>query len=128
MDKSDRDYLNNLATKVIGAGYEVANVLGPGFLERVYEKALVHELSLQGISASSQAPVPVFYKGVRVGRHFADVLVEGALIVEIKCVEGFSDGHMAQCINYLKATEKKLCLIINFQRPKVEWKRIVRNF
>ena len=128
MNASDREELNQLATKVIGAIYEVSNVLGVGFLEAVYERALVRELRLRGINALRQAPVRVKYKDEVVGKYRADVLVEGRLIIEVKCADGFADEHMAQCINYLRATDLNLCLIVNFQKPKAVWKRIVHNF
>ncbi|MSR57578.1 MAG: GxxExxY protein [Planctomycetaceae bacterium] len=128
MNQAERDYLNELATKTIGAAYEVANVLGPGFLERVYERSLVRELKLQGILAKRQAPIVVNYKGERVGVYRADVLVDYKLIIEVKCADSLVDVHLAQCLNYLKATNNHLCLLINFQKPRVEWKRIVRDF
>jgi GxxExxY protein len=128
MNASNREELNQLATKVIGAIYEVSNVLGVGFLEAVYERALVKELAIRGLKAQRQAPVRVKYKDEVVGKYRADVLVEGKLIVEIKCADGFADEHMAQCINYLRATDLNLCLIVNFQKPKAVWKRIVHNF
>ena len=102
-----------------------ANVLGSGFLERVYERAMLCELRLRGLSARAQAPFPVSYKGHPVGDYVADLLVEDQIVVELKCVEAFSPEHAAQCINYLKASGLTKCLLINFQRPKVEWKRIV---
>ena len=123
MNASDREELNQLATKVIGAIYEVSNVLGVGFLEVVYERALVRELRLRGINARRQAPVRVKYKDEVVGKYRA-----GRLIIEVKCADGFADEHMAQCINYLRATDLNLCLIVNFQKPKAAWKRIVHNF
>src|SRR5262249_11320852 len=128
MSGSNREELNELATKVIGAIYEVSNVLGVGFLEVVYERALVKELGLRGINARRQAPVKVKYKDEVVGKYRADVLVEGKLIIEVKCADGFANEHMAQCINYLRATDLNLCLIVNFQKPKAIWKRIVHNF
>ena len=128
MDAAAREELNDLAQKVIGAVYEVSNVLGVGFLEVVYERSLVKELALRGIKARRQAPVRVTYKGDPVGKYRADVLVEGKLLVEIKCADGFANEHLAQCINYLKATDRTLCLLVNFQKTKVEWKRIVFNF
>jgi len=115
MSGSNREELNELATKVIGAIYEVSNVLGVGFLEVVYERALVKELGLRGINARRQAPVKVKYKDEVVGKYRADVLVEGKLIIEVKCADGFANEHMAQCINYLRATDLNLCLIVNFQ-------------
>jgi GxxExxY protein len=128
MNTAERDELNDLATKVIGAVYEVSNVLGVGFLEAVYERALVKELALRGIKARRQGPVSVKYKNEVVGKYRADVLVEGKLIIEIKCADGFANEHLAQCINYLRATDLNLCLIVNFQKPKAAWKRIVHNF
>ena len=128
MNEEERESLNELATKVIGAVYEVSNILGVGFLEAVYERALVKELGLRGISARRQAPVRVKYKDEIVGKYRADILVEGRLIIEVKCAEGFANEHMAQCINYLKATDLNLCLIVNFKQPKAVWKRIVHNF
>jgi GxxExxY protein len=128
MNEEERESLNELATKVIGAVYEVSNILGVGFLEAVYERALVKELRLRGISARRQVPVRVKYKDEIVGKYRADILVEGRLIIEVKCAEGFANEHMAQCINYLKATDLNLCLIVNFKKPKAVWKRIVHNF
>ena len=100
---------------------------GCGFLEKVYERALVRELGARGIRAAAQAPMVVAYKGQAVGEYFADVLVEDVLVVELKCVERLGNEHMAQCLNYLRASGLSVCLLINFQRSKVEWRRIVRT-
>ncbi|MGB7761947.1 MAG: GxxExxY protein [Bryobacteraceae bacterium] len=110
---------------VVGAAYEVSNVLGAGFLEKVYERALFRELTLRGLAVRTQVPYPVAYKGQTVGEYAADLLVENQLIVELKCVEAFSYDHLAKCINYLKAARLRLALLINFQKPKVEWRRVV---
>lgn len=125
---NNREYLNALIEKVIGAVYEVANELGIGFLEKVYERALVKELKLRGLKAEPQAPIQVLYKNDVVGDYFADIFVEDELIVELKCVERLSNEHLAQCLNYLKASDHSIALLVNFQNPKVEWKRVVRNF
>ena len=130
MDANTRKYvtadtLNDVAEKVIGAAYEVGNVLGAGFLEKVYERALTRELGIRGLTARAQASFPVAYKGYCVGEYVADLLVEEQLIIELKCVDRFASEHMAQCINYLKASGIKLALLINFQKPRIEWKRIV---
>jgi GxxExxY protein len=119
--------LDALVEQVIGAIYEVSNVLGAGFLEKVYERALLSELGLRGIEARTQAPFPVIYKGHTVGDYLADLVVEDVLVVEIKCVDQFSKEHMAQCLNYLRASGRKIALLVNFQKPKAEWKRIVLN-
>src|SRR5580658_9976231 len=105
----DREYLNGLCERVIGAVFEVSNSLGAGFLEKVYERALLRELGILQISAVSQAPLSISYKGFCVGEYFADILVEGALVVELKCVERLGNEHMAQCLNYLKASGMELC-------------------
>ncbi len=119
------DELRFLTERVIGAAFEVANTLGAGFLEKVYERALLKELRLQGIQALPQASFSVVYKGQSVGDYFADILVEGSLVVKLKCVDRLTDEHMAQCLNYLRASGVGLCLLINFQKSKVDWKRIV---
>jgi GxxExxY protein len=128
MDAKEREAMNALIEKVVGAIYEVANVLGSGFLEKVYERALVRELGMRGLAAEAQVPIPVSYKGEAVGEYYADVVVEGKLIVELKCVDRLGNEHMAQCLNYLKAAAGSIALLVNFQHPKVEWKRIVHNF
>jgi GxxExxY protein len=128
MNANERESLNSIAERVTGAAYEVSNTLGAGFLEKVYERALAVECRQRGIRAISQAPIAVFYKGEQVGEYFADILVEGALIVELKCAAALSDEHLAQCLNYLRATALHLALLLNFQRPRVEWKRVVLDF
>jgi GxxExxY protein len=117
-----------LTERVLGAVFEVSNTLGAGFLEKVYERALLRELGLRGIRATSQASFPVSYKGQYVGEYFADILVEDLLVVELKCADRLGNEHVAQCLNYLRASGRTLCLLINFQKPKVEWKRVVYGF
>jgi len=117
-----------LTERVLGAVFEVSNTLGAGFLEKVYERALLKEFGLRGIRATTQASFSVTYKGQYVGEYFADLLVEDVLVVELKCVERLGDEHMAQCLNYLRASGRIVCLLVNFQKPKVEWKRIVNGF
>ena len=131
MDANTREYpideLDRLVEKVVGASYEVANTLGCGFLEKVYERALVRELKLLGIGALPQVRYPVLYKGEPIGEYLADLVVEQQLIVEVKCVESFATEHLAQCINYLKASGLHLAVLVNFQHPRVQWKRIVHS-
>ena len=128
MNANERESMNALIEKVVGAVYEVANVLGAGFLEKVYERALVVELRARGLQAEAQAAIRVFYKGELVGDYCADILVEGKLLIELKCVDSLSNEHIAQTLNYLKATDRYIALLVNFKHPKVEWKRIVHNF
>ncbi|MDE3165890.1 MAG: GxxExxY protein [Acidobacteriota bacterium] len=117
--------LATLTERVLGAVFEVSNTLGAGFLEKVYERALLREFALRGISATAQVSFEVVYKDQCVGEYFADILVEEVLVVELKCVERLANEHTAQCLNYLRASGRRLCLLVNFQKPKVEWKRIV---
>jgi GxxExxY protein len=114
-----------LTEATIGSAFEVANLLGAGFMEKVYERALVRELALRGLRARAQTSFSVCYKGQYVGEYFADLVVEEKVIVELKCVDRFANEHLAQCINYLKASGLRVALLINFQRPSVEWKRII---
>ncbi len=107
---------------------ERVHTLGAGFLEKVYERALLRELALRGISATAQASFAVVYKDQSVGEYFADILVEDVLVIELKCVERLANEHTAQCLNYLRASSKTVCLLVNFQKPKVEWKRVVLGY
>ena len=122
------DELDSLTERVLGAVFEVANTLGAGFLEKVYQRALLRELGLRGIRATAEASFTVTYKGHSVGEYFADLFVEDVLVVELKCVERLSSEHTAQCLNYLRASGRIVCLLLNFQKPKVEWKLIVQRF
>jgi len=100
---------------VLGAVFEVSNTLGAGFLEKVYERALLRELGLRDIRAKAQASFAVTYKGHYVGEYFADVLVEDVLVIELKCVERLAPEHTAQCLNYLRASGRTLCLLVSFR-------------
>ncbi len=119
--------LNEITEKIIGCAYDVANGLGSGFLEKVYENALRIERRHVGLAVSQQHPIPVLWRGEVAGDYYADLLVEGCVIVELKVVKSFDEIHMAQCINYLKATGLHICLLINFGKPQVDIKRIVRS-
>jgi GxxExxY protein len=98
----DQQEYEALTERVLGAVFEVSNTLGAGFLEKVYERALVRELGLRGIRTAVQAPLAVSYKGYAVGEYFVDILVEDRLMVELKRVERLANEHTAQCLNYLR--------------------------
>ena len=123
-----REKLDLITEKIIGCCYTVSTSLGGGFLEKVYENALTHELRKSGLQAAQQYPVKVFYDGTEVGDYIADILVDDLVIVELKAVKALDSIHQAQCLNYLKATNKSVCLLINFGSPKIEIKRIVLGF
>ncbi|MGZ0170989.1 MAG: GxxExxY protein [Planctomycetales bacterium] len=124
----NQDELNQVTERIIGSAYTVANALGSGFLEKVYENALVHELKKAGLQTEQQASVQVTYDGTVVGDYVADILVEKLVLVELKAVRALDDVHLAQCLNYLKATGLSICLLINFGTPRVEVKRVVNRF
>ena len=119
--------INAVTFAINGAVFEVNRVLGPGFLEKVYENALLIELKKQGIKAESQVLIKVCYKENVVGEYIADILVEGKVIVELKTVETIDKIHEAQLLNYLKATGMRVGILVNFKRPKAEIKRMVFN-
>jgi GxxExxY protein len=123
-EKADMtDYKHkDLSEKVIMAFYNVYNTLGYGFLEKVYENAMMIELERMGLSANAQWPIQVFYAGKIVGEYFADILVEDKIIVEIKAVKNLLLENEAQLLNYLKATQIEIGLLVNFG-PKPEVKR-----
>ena len=122
--------LDELAHAVIGAAIEVHKTLGPGFLESMYEEALCMELKMRGIAYERQPTITVHYKGCPVGETRLDLLVGGALIVELKAVSELAPVHTAQVISYLKATGKKLGLLINFNVPVLKdgIKRVINPF
>ena len=126
MDTDGHRYTNSnsLTETIIGCAYRVANTLGCGFLEKVYENALAHELRKAGLSVQQQARTEVHYDGVVVGDYVADLIVEGAVLLELKAGKAIEDVHLAQCLNYLKATGLKLGLLLNFGTPRIQIKRI----
>jgi GxxExxY protein len=114
-----------LTGRIIGCAQTVLYGLGTGFVEKVYERALVYELGKAGLAASQQHPMTVRYDGIVVGEFTVDLLVEGSVLVELKAVKAIDDVHLAQCLNYLKASGLQLCLLLNFGKRQLEIKRIV---
>jgi GxxExxY protein len=113
----------DLSEKVLAACFEVMNELGAGFLESVYEKALLIALREKGIGAEAQVPLSVTFRGEKVGEFFADILVEDKIIVELKAAKAMAPEHQAQLINYLRATGIEVGLLINFGPTKLEYRR-----
>jgi GxxExxY protein len=103
------------------------NTLGSGFLEKVYENALAHELRKAALSVAQQHGITVRYDDIIVGEYAADMLVEEAVVVELKAVKTLDSVHTAQCINYLKASGLRLCLVLNFGKPRVEIHRVANG-
>ena len=113
-----------LTDRIICAFYTVYNILGYGFLEKVYENALVLELRKSELQVRQQESVKVFYGGEQVGDYYADIVVNGLVILELKAAEALKNEHFSQLTNYLKATDKEIGLLLNFGK-KPEFKRIL---
>jgi GxxExxY protein len=125
MGSDDRDLaINQITEAVIGCAFRVHNALGVGFVEKVYENALTHEIRKAGLAIGQQVAIKVYYDHVEVGLFAADLLVESTVLVELKAVKALDEIHLAQCINYLRATGFKICLLLNFASPKLDIKRI----
>ncbi|MEJ2671124.1 MAG: GxxExxY protein [Deltaproteobacteria bacterium] len=120
--------LNSITERIIGCVYKVSNTLGSGFLEKVYENALALELRKNGLEAKQQYGIQVRYDTMVVGEFAADLLVEDKVLIELKVARALDEVHMAQCLNYLRATDLSVCLLVNFGRPKAEIRRIVNNY
>ena len=117
--------INELTYEINGAVFEVNRVLGPGFLERVYQNALMVELRNRGLKAESQAAITVDYKDNVVGEYIADILVEEKVILELETVDRLEKIHEAQLLNYLRATGIKIGILVNFKHTRAEIKRMV---
>ena len=123
-----RDKLDDLSHRIIGVAIDVHKKLGPGFQEKIYEEALLKEFQKSGIGYEKQKVVRVDYNGVNLGNQRIDLLVDGEVIVEIKACNKIIPLFRDQVISYLKTTDKRLGLILNFGRSKLEIKRVVNKF
>ena len=112
-----------LTEQIIGAYYDVYNGLGYGFLEKVYLNALVHQLQKRGLQVGKQHKIHVFFDGVLIGEYFADLVIENRVILEIKAANTLADEHVAQLMNYLKATTCEVGFVLNFG-PEATFKRV----
>lgn len=122
------EYLHSeLTGKIIKAFYNVYNELGYGFLEKVYERAMLVELKHQGLACQAQQPIIVFYEDVEVGEYYADILVEGTVILELKAAEGIREEHEAQLLNYLRATDMEVGLLLNFGKKPEHKRKLFEN-
>ncbi|MDA2918809.1 GxxExxY protein [Desulfobacterota bacterium AH_259_B03_O07] len=126
MNSNEKEILHkDLSYKIIGLAMEVHGKLGYGFLEKVYENALMPLFKREGIKAKQQAPIKVLFEEVIVGDYIADNLVEDKIILEPKSLEKISDVHRAQALNYLKATGLHLAIILNFGKNRLEYERLI---
>ncbi len=115
----------DLSYQIMGAIFEVHKVLGPGFLESIYEKALIKELDSRGIKVETQKLIDLMYKDRKIGIHRLDLVVDNKVVIELKTVERFSVHHKAQLTSYLKASGYKLGILVNFSKGKVEYQRVL---
>lgn len=122
------DYLySELTGKIIKGFYNVYNELGYGFLEKVYERSMLIELKALGLACEAQVPINVYYEGEKVGEYYADILVEGKVILELKATEAICDEHEAQLINYLRATDIEVGLLLNFGKKPEHKRKLFEN-
>ena len=119
--------VDRLSGVIIGCAFRVMNGLGAGFSEKVYENSLAHELRKAGLSVLQQQAIAVHYDCIVAGEYVTDLLADDTIVVELKAVRALDKSHVAQCINYLKATGLHLCLLLNFGKARVEIQRIVRD-
>lgn len=120
--------LNLITEKIIGSAFIVSNQLGAGFLEKIYENAMCIELMKAGLSVIQQKPLNVYYDNLLVGEYYADIFVEDSIIIELKAAKNIDENHQAQLLNYLKASDKSIGLIVNFGKSKVEIKRMLNGY
>ncbi len=122
------EYLHSeLTGNIIKAFYNVFNELGYGFLEKVYERAMLIELQELGLNCSAQHPIKVFYNSHEVGEYYADILVENTVIIELKASEGLTEEHEAQLLNYLRATDIEVGLLLNFGKKPEHKRKLFEN-
>jgi GxxExxY protein len=115
----------DLTGKIIGAAIDVHRKMGPGFIESIYEKALVIELKKRDLKVAQQLDVPILYEGIEVGCHRIDLYVEDEIVIEMKAIKNIEEIHFAIAKSYLKAVNKKHGLILNFSKPTLEIKRVI---
>lgn len=124
---ADEVMMDSVTERIIGCAFTVANTLGVGFVEKVYENALAHEMRNHGLGVVQQRGVVVRHNNFVVGEYCADLVVDDHVIIELKVVKSIGDQHVAQCMNYLRATGEHLCLLINFGRPRIEIRHVISN-
>jgi len=124
----ERSALDTITSRVIGCAHTVGNVLGPGFLEKVYENALMVELRYDGLRVDQQVPFQVRYREEVVGNYVPDIVVERSVILEVKAQARLDVVNRVQCLNYLRATGLRIALLLNFGSPRVEVQRVVHRY
>ncbi len=116
--------LDAITERILGCAFKVSTGLGPGFLEKLYENALVIELERAGLCVARQHPLAVWYDGIQIGQFAVDLLVEEQVLLELKALKALEDLHLAQALNYLRASCLPACLLLNFGGPRLEIRRL----
>ncbi len=116
---------SDITAEILSIAFEVHKTIGSGFVESIYQKAMIVECNLRGIENDSEIELPVFYKNVKIGSRRADLLIKKIVIVELKAVSELNDNHLAQAINYLEAFNLEVGLLINFGSKSLQFKRVV---
>ena len=124
IDRASRDF-EAITEKVLQCAFRVANVLGHGYLEKVYENALAIELRLAGLTVEQQARFEVLYRDEVVGEYCPDLIVEGTVVLEVKALRALVDANISQCLNYLRVTGHRVGLILNFGTPRIQYRRVL---
>ena len=124
--KKEEYKYSELTGLILRLAFEVHNTLGCGFLEKVYERALIYELKANNIKIETEKAIKIIYKEQNVGTYIADIIAEGKVIIELKTVDFLAAIHKAQVLNYLKASGCEVALILNFSKPRLEYKRLIR--
>jgi len=128
MTQINRDKLDKITERIIGIAINIHNMLGPGFVEKIYEKAMAYEFKKNKIRFAEEAEIRVKYKTIELGYQRVDFLVEDEVIVELKCVGELNNIHSAQMLSYLKTADKRVGLILNFAENKLGIKRMVNKY
>ena len=115
---------DSLTSRILGSVFRVHQMLGPGFVESVYQRALVVDFLSEGLTVAVEKYIPIYYMNERVGRHYIDIVVEDSVIIEVKAAESICKAHYTQVRSYLKASGLKVGLIINFSGPSVDYRRV----
>ncbi len=118
----------DLTDRILACAFEVSNELGIGFVESVYENALVVALRQKGLSVAQQVSLPVLFRGENIGQFFADLLVEDSIILELKSAKSIIPEHEMQILNYLRVSKKPVGFLLNFGTPKLEYRRYNNRF
>lgn len=116
---------SNITSEILNIAFEVHKIIGPGFAESVYHRAMIVECGLRNVETDSEIELPIFYKNVRVGSRRADLLIKKKVIVELKAVVELNDIHLAQAINYLEAFNLEVGLLLNFGSKSLQYKRLI---